>query len=263
MGHLVTIAIIVIAVCIVFSIVQTMKQFRGQIDKKLHDIGPIKPDESIDAVVSKVIGRHVDPKSFNDPIALKTSWSPAKKGGSNIKTHRLVYVDASRIEFQASKSLKVVPMLLIIAGLALPTIFSARPLINGAFSLTLMTVPPILVGLLLLIIAGILWYLYTSPIVFDKSEGSFWKGRITPQEKAKNGTSGIHTQLKEIHAIQLISETCWRNEDRSYRSHELNLILKDGSRINVVDHSVKEKISECARRLSLFLEIPVWSALTE
>jgi hypothetical protein len=263
MGHLLTIAIAVIAGCIVFTIVRTMIRFKGQIDKKLSDIGPLKHDESIHTVVNKVLGRHVDPKSYKDPIALKTSWSPAKKGGSTIITHELVYIDASRIEFQASKSAKVFPMLLIVVGIGLPTIFSAKSLINGTFSLTLMTVPPILAGLFLLMAAGILWYLHTSPIVFDKSEGYFWKGRTAPQKIANNNTLSKYTHLEDIHALQLISETCWRNEDRSYRSHELNLVLKDGTRINVVDHGVKKNIYEYTCRLSQFLEIPVWDALAE
>jgi hypothetical protein len=126
-----------------------------------------------------------------------------------------------------------------------------------------MTVPPILVGFLLWIIAGILWYLITSPIVFDKSKGYFWKGRNVPTEKNIKRTLKEYTHLEDIHALQLISETCWRNEDRSYRSHELNLVLKDGRRINVVDHGVEGNIRECARRLSQFLEVPVWDALTE
>ena len=263
MGYWISITIIVMAVCIVFAIVRTMIRFRRRINKKLHDIGPLKPDESTDTVINKVLGRHVDPKNYNDSIAIKISWAPAKKGGSNIKTHILVGVDASRIEFKASKSAKAIPVLLVIAGIGLPTFIAARPLINGTFSLTLMTVPPILVGFLLLIIAGIIWYFYTSPIVFDKSKGYFWKGRNVPTEENKKRTLKEYTHLEDIHALQLISETCWRNEDRSYRSHELNLVLKDGTRINVVDHGVEGDIRECARRLSQFLEVPVWDALTE
>lgn len=263
MGNLVTITIIVMVVCIVFAIVRTMIRFRGQIDKKLHDIGPVKADESIDMVVGKVLGRHIDPKSFNDSIAIKTSWSPLKKGGSNIKTHNIVGVDASRIEFRASKSAKIIPVFLIMVGIGLPVIFSAKPLLNGTFSLTLMTIPPILVGAFLLILAGIFWYLCTSPVVFDKSEGYFWKGRNVPLKQAENSTLKNGTRLENIHALQLISETCWKSEDRSYRSHELNLVLKDSTRINVVDHGVKVNIRESALCLSQFLEIPVWDALTE
>ena len=31
-----------------------------------------------------------DPASFGDPVALRTSWSPLKKGGSSFRTQKLV-----------------------------------------------------------------------------------------------------------------------------------------------------------------------------
>ena len=43
-----------------------------------------------------------DPAQFGDPVALKTEWTTAKGGGSNIRTHKLIEVDSTRMEFQAS-----------------------------------------------------------------------------------------------------------------------------------------------------------------
>jgi hypothetical protein len=263
MNNLITIMIVFMVGGIVFIIIRTMKQFKEQIDNKMKEIGPLKPNESIDTVVNKVLGRHVDPLKFNDSVAAKTSWSPAKKGGTNTQTHTLIDVNTSRLEFKASPSAKFIPIIFILTGFGLPIGFSANNIIHGTFSLNLMTVPPIVVGFILIIIAGVMWYLSTSPIIFDKTKGYFWKGRNDPLEISENSDPNRFANLRDIHALQLISETCWRNEDRTYRSHELNLVLKDSTRINVVDHGAKENIRECAHRLSQFLEKPVWDALSD
>ncbi|MDP6491172.1 MAG: hypothetical protein QGG69_05335 [Kiritimatiellia bacterium] len=59
---------------------------------------------------------------------------------------------------------------------------------------------------------------------------------------------------------QLLSEYC-RSDKSSYYSYELNLVLQDGSRINVVDHGNKTKLREDAATLSEFLGRPVWDAI--
>jgi hypothetical protein len=41
-------------------------------------------------------------------------------------------------------------------------------------------------------------------------------------------------------------------------SYELNLVLKDGRRINVVDHGGADKIRTDAATLADFLGVPVW-----
>jgi hypothetical protein len=236
---------------------------KTRIDNELKEIGPLKTGESTEKIINKVLGRDADPADFNDPIALKTSWSPAKKSGTDIQTHTLKKVETARLEFRASRSAKAVPMLIVLVGLGLPLGFSASPILQGTFSLNLRTIPPIVMGFILLIIAGVIWHMFTTPIVFDRKKGYFWKGRNTPLGKPGKSPKNTSTLLNNIHALQLISETCWRSNDRPYQSHELNLILKDGSRINVIDHGHKENIRESARRLSQFLGIPVWDALTE
>jgi len=67
-------------------------------------------------------------------------------------------------------------------------------------------------------------------------------------------------KLEDIHALQLISEYCGGN-DGSYYSYELNLVLENGKRINVVDHGNKNKLRKEANNLSAFLAKPVWDAI--
>jgi len=41
---------------------------------------------------------------------------------------------------------------------------------------------------------------------------------------------------------------------------EVNLVLADGNRMNLVDHSNQSAIREDAQALSAFLDLPVWDA---
>lgn len=99
----------------------------------------------------------------------------------------------------------------------------------------------------------------TSPIVFDKSVGYFWKGRKSPQDVSDTSSIKKIARLEEIHALQLISEYISGSKS-SYYSYELNLVLKDGRRIAVIDHGNLKSLREDAKRLSEFLGKPVWDA---
>jgi hypothetical protein len=125
--------------------------------------------------------------------------------------------------------------------------------------LSLATILPFLIGSVFAIAGGCLYYFGTKPIVFDKHSGCFWKGRKNPDLVFNKDSIKVWTQLEQIHALQLIAEHCSSNKC-SYYSYELNLVLKDGERINVVDHGNLNKIRDDANTLSKFLGKPVWNA---
>lgn len=77
----------------------------------------------------------------------------------------------------------------------------------------------------------------------------------------KGGGTNFKThKLKKVHALQLISEYV-RGDKSSYYSYELNLVLKDGERINVIDHGDRSAIQRDAQALAGFLGKPLWSRL--
>lgn len=201
-----------------------------------------------------------DPSRFGDPVAEQTRWMPAKKGGANFRTRKLVMVAPNRIEFRASLAAKIFFGSFLLGGMG----FAVGVLLfhpsKGTFPLDPDTLVPLVAGLGFAMVGGFLLYFGTAPVVFDKSRGFFWKGR-----KARDGVfdSNSHEHfagLEDIHALQLISEYC-RGSKRSYYSYELNLVLRNGRRINVMDHGDCEKLREDARTLSQFLEKPVWDAI--
>lgn len=197
-----------------------------------------------------------DPSVFDDPIASQTAWGPAKQGGANFRTHRLKIISERRLQFKASPGM--IAFSAVFFGMGLLVLIIAW----GPFDL----LEPdrgkeILVGIFGLIFAGVGGFLYydaTPPIVFDKDENVFWKGRRDTRREVKGARIKHVANLQDIHAIQLIPERI--SGKSSYYSYELNLVLVDATRINVIDHGKLTAIQEEARIVSDFLGIPVWDA---
>jgi len=117
---------------------------------------------------------------------------------------------------------------------------------------------PILFGSVFALIGYFIYKTAGSPRVFDKQSGFYWKGRDEPNQMI-NPEYQKFTKLNEIYAVQLVSELV-RGNKSSYTSYELNLVLKDRSRVNVIDHGNISSIREDAAILSGFLNVPFWDA---
>lgn len=197
-----------------------------------------------------------DPSRIEDPLARQTDWTLAKGGGVNFQTHKLTEVDSNRLEFRATAGTTLFSLIFLLIGVGMLIVLSLN-FFNPQKTNTQMLG---LVGLILAIIGGYLLYSGTAPIVFDKQRGFFWKGWKAPDQTPNVETLKDAVRLDEIHALQLISEYC-RGDKNSYYSYELNLVLKDGRRINVIDHGNRNKLREDAATLSTFLGKPVWDGI--
>jgi hypothetical protein len=201
-----------------------------------------------------------DPSRFGDPVAMQTQWTPAKGGGASFRTHNLVEIDFNRVEFRASIGARLFYSVFILMGLMAIIVF---PFANSSFEkfpFSIDTIMPMLIGLVFVVVGGCMFYFGTAPIVFDKYKGSFWKGRKAPNEVSDRKEIKYYTELENIHALQLISEYCHSSKS-SYTSYELNLVLKNGNRFNVVDHGNPAKLREDAQILSAFLGKPIWDSI--
>ena len=127
------------------------------------------------------------------------------------------------------------------------------------FTLNNNTIIPILVASIFIIVGTCLYYFCTPPIVFDKKSGFVWKGRNKLDEIIKKNNLNQFSELRAIHALQLISENI-KSDKKAYYSYELNIVLKDARRINIVDHSKKDQIEREAKTLSKFLGKAVWKS---
>jgi hypothetical protein len=206
------------------------------------------------------------PPHIADPVAAQTQWTPLEGGGANFCTHALVQVSAHRIEFRALTGAKVVCLIPVFLGLAFTCLISFfyQDIITSAgtgaaiFFLTF--------GMAFVVGGLYLLYVSTAPIAFDRQLGLFWKGRKKPEEVANIQSLKGFVELAHIHALQLIAEYIKSSRgdtsSRPYHSYELNLVLHDGQRVNIIDHGHLEKIRAQGRALSEFLEKPLWDAIT-
>lgn len=200
----------------------------------------------------------VDPSQFGDPLAERTAWTPVEKSGSNYRTHRLARIDANRIEFRVAFEAMVLYGIFLVAGIVLIIVFTAAILINDDSFWTLAW--PLMLGGPLVTIGASAMYFGSEPITFDKIAGYYWRGRTSPERVLDKSSLKDYTSLAGIHALQILSERVSRSKG-TYTSYELNLVLEDGTRVNVIDHYNLEKLRMEAAAIAEFLGKPLWDAV--
>lgn len=200
----------------------------------------------------------VNPARFGDALATRVEWTPARAGGTTLRTHELVQPQQGQMAFVPTRMAKVVAVSMGSAGL-----FAAAGLALVAQSMEGMMVPLLwVIGVMdTLLFAGLGYWFYRrwfTPCVFDQVRGQFWVGHAPPPVPAPPGARA--GRMADIHALQLLRERC-HSKQGSYWSHELNLVLRDGRRIHLVDHADVDALRTEARRLSAWLKCPLWDTL--
>jgi hypothetical protein len=202
-----------------------------------------------------------DPSNIGDPIALQTDWEPLESDGAISWITESVEIDSHRMEFNAPRETKNFYFFLIVGlGILFGFCYSFHTVVILRRELLFSTdmIQPLLVSLFFMVGGCCLLYFGTTPVVFDKHKGAFWKGRKAPDEVSDRKELKYFAKLADIHALQIVDEWC---EGRtSYINYQLNLVLKDGSRLNVFENRKRNKILEAANAISGFLGKPVWDA---
>jgi hypothetical protein len=196
-----------------------------------------------------------DPAQFGDPIATQTDWRPARGGGSNFRTYKLVKVNPYRVEFKTTIGAILFSLIFALPGIGL--LIFLIPNVDWS-SIASGIIIALLLGLIFASLGGYMFYSQMLPIVFDKQEGFFWKERKPQAEILTNEATAKYVRLELVHALQIVAE--YISGKNSFYSYELNLVLKNGNRINVVDHGKRNNLAEDAGVLAEFLGIPVWDA---
>ena len=202
-----------------------------------------------------------DPSTIDDGVAQETEWTPLKRGGTNLRTHNLVKVSRDRLAFKPTIGVLALgcAIPLFALGLGASLVFSALGRSsddNTAITIVLATVFTIAfcaVGVFLL-------RSMRKPRFFDLHEGWYWASRKSIELANRNEGRKHGVPIEDIYALQIIREYCRSGgkNHQSYYSYELNLVLTDTSRINVVDQSNVRTFYEDAKRLAKFLDIPLW-----
>ncbi len=203
--------------------------------------------------------RRFTPSQFGDPVAEETSWEPAKAGTSaNYATRKLVQRSPDRLEFRIVTGLVILYVVALLLGLAMLGAFAHGRLSADAFVINANAIVIPLIGLGLMITGVLGLYCGTAPVVFDRRTGWFWKGRRVPDGSAKDRKIEQLARFDDIRAVQLIAERISGSQGRSWASIEINLVLGDGARINVIDHGNKAQVLADARTIAEFINKPIW-----
>lgn len=186
----------------------------------------------------------VDPKVFGDEIAEKVSWKPVGVGGSNFKTHFMEEGDG-RIVLKATvlyKCMSIIPFIFSV-------LFAYLGYQEGKWWLY---------GLSILTCLMFIYFLKNilRKKVFDKGIGLYWEGRnqLKPSNRSHD--------FSDIYAVQLLEEYCESSSKNraGYMSYEINLVMSDLSRINVIDHGDLDAARRQAQSIGKLAVSPVWDA---
>ena len=187
------------------------------------------------------------------------AWTPLKRGGCSFRSHQLHRVGPERLEFRPHASSFFFCGIFVFGGVIGLVIAGCAARRGDGKTAAGMGFWALLFGG-----AGVwCWRSLSVPIVFDRSYRAFWRDRRRPEQLAEPAELlGRYTPFDEIAALQLLSERCSSSKGGRFFSHELNLVLRDGSRVQVVDHGSAAALRREAAVLAEFLGgIPVLDRL--
>jgi hypothetical protein len=187
-----------------------------------------------------------DASRFNDDFVKSVSWNPIVKSKirSAFSTKRLVVSNKDRISFKPS----IQALFFILAFMGVPSLVLVKVFVIGGYSLNeKWHLIPFMSIFFILGIPYLIWVL--RPIYFDLDKREFVK-------KSSRGYEKI--SIDDIHALQMIKDGDHSDE----YDYELNIVLKNRDRLNVVCHINGKTIRKQAKELSAMLSIPFWDMTT-
>lgn len=202
---------------------------------------------------------------FDDPIAQQAQWHHLNKGSGSSSQDRKLTVARERLRIVPTLAGMTIPLLGAAGGLALVWIAldsyfqivssGGEPISTAAF-VFLFVFGILIMGPAFLVLRS------REVLTFDKSAGYFWRGRRKPSADATESSDLF--RLDRIAGLQIPprKHVHFRNnnQDRSFFSYELNMILDDNERINLMDHGDRTDIYSDANKLSEYLGVPVFNA---
>lgn len=205
-------------------------------------------------------GQEIDPTIFNDEYALKTEWLPLKRGGSSIRTHNFQRLSQQRLRFEVSGWVKGLNAVTAAFLVFISFFFIGDHMANNDILLQqndwYMISASLIIGILFWYLSG--WFV--KPRSFDKNFGYYWRGQPTGKTQNPRHKGDDLTRLSDVYALQILYEVI-TTDKTSYKSYELNLVLRNHSRVNVLDHGDYKELSQNAKTIAEFLNVPIWDAV--
>ncbi len=202
--------------------------------------------------------------SIDDEIVKNSSFLPLKRGWTNIKSHDLIIDNNWNYLFQVKWFFLILFLIMFSVPIIMTLIIIGGELYNSNFQIHSDMVGeflwPIIISIISLFPAGTLFYFLYRSYLFDFQSWYFYDTRyakklfeLIQNEKYKDKI----ISLNEIEALQVVSERV-HGKNTSYTSYELNMILKNSSRVNIIDHWNLEEIRKNASELANKLWVKVY-----
>lgn len=188
-------------------------------------------------------------------IKKSISIKPLKSGGSNFKTQLLVEKKKGILEFVPSIGLIAFLSVFFIVGSGFLFFALYKLFISLDYNFEMGHLIFGFVSILFLTVSLFMGYENFKPNQFNKLTNRYTKGK----QKNVIKKNAIDIPLSKIIALQLIGEIVSGN-DSNYNSFELNIVMDNGERFNVIDHGNLKSLIQDAEWLSEFLNIPIWHA---
>ncbi len=177
-------------------------------------------------------------------------WESIASEGSNFYTQRLVKYSNGLIKVRPTVKQILFHLRFILSGLfALLVAFGLFVVLENHISIF-----PVLIGGIFLWF-GINNMRQKETVIFDLDTAQF--------SKKEEDQENINIPFSQIHGLQLIevynkeSRTNMGDSDRYY-SYELNLILKNAERVNIMSHGDKNEMIKDTKMLAAYLSVPIW-----
>ena len=168
----------------------------------------------------------------------KTATSPTQNRNASFSAAKLTRKNSHIMTINISNRCLILLTCLWLASIAAAVSLTINLLQSQALGTVLI---PLSASLIFFIFGAFSLYKLSSPIVFNRMHGCFWQGF---------GGHKHAEPLSRVHCLQVLSYV-------NHSSGELNLVLTDGSRINLIDHASLDVINIDAQQLAAFLEVPV------
>ena len=180
---------------------------------------------------------------LNDPVAARTHWQSIAVGASNFQMQQ-IEINKTGLKVKASFEINLFCWAFIMIGLA-PIIMEYVFLWQRLESL----LKPLLSAYGIFFVSGVLLKFY------------FTRSTIEFNEASKTiSTSNKNISFNDVYALQVISSISGGRGNGIFRNNELNLVLNNGQRINVLNHGGKPAFEYQELQLSKLLNVPVWQA---
>ena len=197
--------------------------------------------------------KNVDAKG--EDIKNSVATTPLNPGGASFRTNVLVEESPSKLIYKPYIGAALFSLAFLIAGIVI-LFFGIFPFERDSENIKWLIIGA---GSIFFAVGCFTLYSFNKPKVFDKQLGFYYSTYKFNFEKSTKDLSNNYIKLNRIIAIQIIGEFI-NSSDGHYKSFELNLVLEDGSRKNVIDHGNLKSIIDDAHVLSDFLDIPIWHA---